>query len=117
MPKHLKIFYRIIPVDVYVPNPLRCYNCQRFGHHEDSCRALLGSICENCGAENFDHNEKFCKNNPKCVNCGKDHQSRSNQCEVWKKEKEIMKIKAIQNISYIEARKSSKKSLKQHTQK
>ena len=36
-PKSLKIFFQIIPVELYVPNPLRCYNCQKFGHHEDKC--------------------------------------------------------------------------------
>ena len=29
VPKSLKNFYRVIPVDVYIPNPLRCFNCQR----------------------------------------------------------------------------------------
>ena len=29
LPKSLKYFYRIIPVEVYIPNPLRCFNCQR----------------------------------------------------------------------------------------
>ena len=24
VPKSLKIFYRVVPVDVYIPNPLRC---------------------------------------------------------------------------------------------
>ena len=28
LPKSLKIFYRIIPVEIYIPNPLRCFNCQ-----------------------------------------------------------------------------------------
>ena len=28
-PKSLKIFYQIIPVDLYIPNPLRCFNCQK----------------------------------------------------------------------------------------
>ena len=40
----------------------------------------------------------------KCVNCGKEHVSRSNQCEIWKKEKEIMKIKTTKNITYLEAK-------------
>ena len=40
-PKSLKMFYRIIPVEVYVPNPLRCFNCQRFGHHENNCSVDL----------------------------------------------------------------------------
>ena len=37
VPKSLKIFYRIVSVDVYVPNPLRWVNWQRFGHHESNC--------------------------------------------------------------------------------
>ena len=38
VPNSLKIFYRVIPVEIYVPNPLRCFNCQRFGHHESPWR-------------------------------------------------------------------------------
>ena len=38
------------------------------------------------------------------MNCGLDHLSRSNECDVWKKEKEIMRIKVTNNITYIEAR-------------
>ena len=45
-PKTLKIFYQIIQVELYVPNPLRCVNCQKFGHHESNCPADLGSVCE-----------------------------------------------------------------------
>ena len=105
VPKSLKIFYRIVPVDVYVPNPLWCFNCQRFGHHEDKCPADPGSVCANCGADGHSHHTSACKNSAKCVNCGKAHVSRSNQCEIWKKEKEIMKIKVTKNITYLEAKK------------
>ena len=55
VPKSLKIFYCIIPVDVYVPNPLRCFNCQRFGHHETNCPVDIGSVCKNCGTGGHDH--------------------------------------------------------------
>ena len=105
VPKSLRIFYRIVPVDIYVPNPLRCFNCQRFGHHENNCPADLGSVCANCGAGGHDHHTSACKNAPKCVNCGKDHVSRSSNCEIWKKEKEICKIKVTKNITYLEAKK------------
>ena len=105
VPKALKIFYRIVPVDVYVPNSLRCFNYQRFGHQETNCPVDIGSVCEKCGAGGHDHHTSACKNAPKCVNCGKDHLSRSNQCEVWKKEKEISKIKVTKNVPYLEAKK------------
>ena len=104
VPKSLRIFYRFIPVDIYIPNPLRCFNCQKFNHHENNCPEDLGSVCENCGTGNYDHLTSKCKNLTKCVNCGLNHPSRSNECEVWKKEKEIMKIKVTQNITFIEAR-------------
>ena len=110
-PKTLKIFYEIIPVDLYVPNPLRCFNCQKFGHHESNCPADEGSVCERCGTGNHDHLTSQCKKPVKCVNCGGNHTSRSSDCDVWKKEKEIMKIKVTQRLTYPEA----KKVYEQHT--
>ena len=114
LPKSLKTFYRIIPVEVYIPNPLRCFNCQRFGHHENSCPELPGSVCEKCGMGDFDHSTHACKNE---ANCHKNYLSKSNQCEIWKKEKEIMKIKVTQKITYLEAKKFKKANLKLLLQK
>ena len=105
VPKSLKIFYRIIPVDIYVPNPTRCFNCPKLGHHESNCPVDYASVCEKCGTGGFDHVESRCPNPVKCVNCGLNHLSRSNECEMWKKEKEILKIKVTKNITYLEARK------------
>ena len=70
VPKSLKIFYRVVPVDVYVPNPLRCFNCQRFGHYENNCSEDPGSVCENYGADGHAHHTSQCKNPTKCINCG-----------------------------------------------
>ena len=47
LPKSLKTFYRIIPVEVYIPNPLRCFNCQRFGHHENGRPELPDQYVKN----------------------------------------------------------------------
>ena len=105
VPKSLKIFYRIIPVDIYVPNPTRCFNCQKLGHHESNCPVDYASVCEKCGTGGFNHVESKCPNPVKCVNCGLNHLSRSNECEMWKKEKEILRIKVTRNITYLEARK------------
>ena len=105
VPKTLRIFYQFVPVDIYVPNPLRCFNCQRFGHHESDCPIDYCSVCEKCGTGGFHHLASACPNPVKCVDCGLNHLSRSNVCEVWKKEKEIMKIKVTRNLTYLEARK------------
>ena len=99
VPKTLRIFYQFVPVDIYVPNPLRCFNCQRFGHHESDCPIDYCSVCEKCGTGGFEHLASACPNR------GLNHLSRSNVCEVWKKEKEIMKIKVTRNLTYLEARK------------
>jgi len=32
IPKHIKIGYLHVPVELYIPNPLRCFSCQKFGH-------------------------------------------------------------------------------------
>ena len=107
-PKSLKNFYRVVPVDVYIPNPLRCFNCQRFGHHENTCTEDPGSVCENCGADGHAHHTSQCKNPTKFINCGKGHSPKSNTCETWLKENAIMKVKVTNNISYLEAKKCTK---------
>ena len=47
LPKKMKGAYISVNVEVYVPNPLRCYNCQFFGHHESRCTRK--KVCANCG--------------------------------------------------------------------
>ena len=37
LPTVVKIGFIQAKVDVYVPNPLRCYKCQVYGHHENKC--------------------------------------------------------------------------------
>ena len=90
---------------MYVPNLLRCFNCQRFGHHENNCPVDLGSDCERCGMRGHDHHCNHCTNPAKYVNCGKDHLSKSNECDVWTKGKRNDEIKSDKNITYPEARK------------
>ena len=88
----LLTFNRVnVPKSLKIPNPLRCFDCQRFGQHKNNCPEDPGSVCENCGADGHAHHTSQCKNPTKCINCGKDHLPRSNICEVWLKEKAIMK--------------------------
>ena len=101
-PEKVRIFFEQISVSPYIPNPLRCFQCQKFGHHENNCKGTL--ICVHCAGVG-DHHEGSCKKPVKCANCGDPHPANSNKCPIWKKEKEVTRVKFTNNISYPEARK------------
>ena len=103
LPKQLKVAFLRVSVDPYIPNPLRCYACQVFEHHENKCHRE--EICANCGQAKHFADETDCKRPPKCVNCKEDHPANSMQCQAWHTEKEILKVKYTRNISFQEARK------------
>ena len=73
-PPKLKVEYMIAKVDTYIPNPLRCYNRQKFGYLESRCTRK--KICTNCGEHGFDYPESTC-NQIKCTNCNGDHSAAS----------------------------------------
>ena len=103
VPKELKVGYNLVKVSPYIPNPLRCYNCQKFGHHESKC--LKPTVCKKCGESGSDHIELSCSNPIKCPNCQGNHSADSKDCNIWKQEKEINRVKFTNNISFPEARK------------
>lgn len=99
-PEKIRIGYLSVNVDIFTPNPLRCFSCQKFGHGSISCKNR--PTCVNCGEEK--HGDQ-CKKTPKCSNCAGEHPSSSKDCPTWIKEKEIQKIKCTKKVSYLEARK------------
>ncbi|GFY16305.1 uncharacterized protein TNCV_2349501 [Trichonephila clavipes] len=101
LPSNIKAGYLNCKVRPYIPNPLRCFKCQRFGHSQTSCRGQL--TCSRCAS--VGHASTDCSLEPKCINCLQPHPSDSKLCPKWKIEKQIQEIKTTQNISYPEARK------------
>jgi len=99
-PKDLKIGYLRVVVDIFIPNPLRCFQCQKFGHGKDNCRNE--TICLRCGQKGHDNTD--CHNQAKCTNCLGDHVATSKDCPVWIKEKNIQRVKTESRISYPDAR-------------
>ena len=57
--------------------PLRCYNCQEFGHIAKFCKNE--SKCENCAH----HHSGACSSDKCCVNCGGGHCSSSTNYAVY----------------------------------
>ena len=90
---------------VLVPNPLRCFKCQRFGHGSSTCRQ--SARCQQCGQTPHDGSE--CSAPKVCLSCGSsDHTVSSSQCPIWKEEKAICEVKAKSGVSYPEARRQVK---------
>ena len=100
LPEFITAGYLRLAVSQFFPNPLRCYKCQRFGHHKDKCRSDIAcQICSEVG-----HDTRECQKPPKCRNCEGSHSPNAKECPAWKKEKEIVKVKTENNISFPEAR-------------
>jgi len=101
IPKHLHIGYIRVPVSPYIPNPLRCFKCQKFGHGKNACRGR--ETCATCGQ--IGHTSSDCTNEAKCPNCTGNHSAFSKSCPKWLFEKRVQQLKAEKGISFIEARK------------
>lgn len=101
LPEYVQTGYVKIRVRPYIPNPRRCFKCQRFGHGSQSCRGR--STCAKCASH--DHAADDCKDTPHCANCDGEHAAYSRTCPSWKKEKQIITLKVKENISFKEARK------------
>ncbi|XP_055932898.1 uncharacterized protein LOC129962921 [Argiope bruennichi] len=100
IPERVKVGYMKLAVRPYIPNPLRCFQCQRFGHSKANCRGTL--TCARCAEKN--HDSQQCSAQEKCVNCAGNHSSFSRSCPRWLMEKQIVTIKFKENIPYPEAR-------------
>ncbi|GFX80908.1 uncharacterized protein TNCV_1909011 [Trichonephila clavipes] len=100
LPQSVKAAYLHCPVRPYIPNPLRCFQCQRFGHSKTVCRGQ--PTCSRCAE--VGHDSADCKAKERCVNCKGDHSSFSRSCPTWLLEKEITAVKIKNKLSYPEAR-------------
>lgn len=100
LPEKIKVAMYHLTVRPYIPAPMRCYKCQRFGHTSQRCQGV--STCGNCGKK--EHEGQDCKPPPVCVNCEGQHAPKSKTCPIFQKEKLIQEIKTKEKISYPEAR-------------
>ncbi|GFS74866.1 uncharacterized protein TNCV_1395541 [Trichonephila clavipes] len=101
LPSTIKAGYLNCKVRPYIPNPLHCFQCQRFGHSQTSCHGQL--TCSRCAS--VGHSSTACNLEPKCINCSQSHPSESKLCPKWKIEKQIQEIKTNKILYYVEARK------------
>lgn len=99
LPIRIKAAFYCLEVRPYIPNPIRCFKCQRFGHISSKCSSE--ALCA-CGKP--PHTGNPCQDPMKCVNCGGLHSARSKNCPKMVEEIAIQNIKVKERISYTDAR-------------
>lgn len=92
-------FYNNIKVKTYIPNPMKCHNCFKFGHSLKHCKSER--ICPICSQS---YHDQPCHLQNKCFNCDGSHNNYSKECPKYKREYEIQKIRVVDRLSYPEAK-------------
>jgi hypothetical protein len=102
-PIAIKVGYLNVKTEPYIPNPLRCFHCQKFGHHGKRCRRHQ-PVCARCAQ--IGHTSVNCpEENPiKCANCDQQHTSYDKNCPKWAIEKKVVAAKYTNNITFKQAR-------------
>ena len=90
-PKSLRAGYLTVPVRPYIPFPMRCFKCHKFGHGKDKCRRP-NALCGRCGKEQADQHQ--CTAAAHCINCKGDHPAFIKQCPKFLEEQAILRYKA-----------------------
>ncbi|XP_064463035.1 uncharacterized protein LOC135373919 [Ornithodoros turicata] len=96
LPSEIKAGYINCRVRPFIPNPRRCFKCQRFGHSSQMCRGQ--QACPKCAGN--DHTPESCSKECHCVNCQGSHPAYSRSCPRWKDEKDILRIRTEQKLTY-----------------
>ena len=99
LPTTIEVGCLQVRVVVFIPNPLRCFNCNRFGHVGQRCKVAAG--CELCGRDKRDGQ---CDGPGICSTCSGSRASSSGDCPVWRREKETQHVCVGRCISFPEAR-------------
>ncbi|XP_070212554.1 uncharacterized protein [Littorina saxatilis] len=105
IPEKIKVGFVQIRVTLYIPSPMRCFQCQRFGHSKAGCKQK--AVCERCGG---DPHEGPCTSPPTCTNCKGNHSPSSRECPKYKFEQAIQKTKTEKKMSFSDARKEVEKT-------
>ena len=100
LPQKIKILGQSREVRPFVPKPLQCKSCSKFGHTESKCRGI--AVCAFCSS--IDHPTKWNCGLPKCINCGLEHHARSKDCTFYIYNTELKMLVSRTGMSYKEAK-------------
>ena len=99
LPAEVGVGYLLFGVKSYIPEPLRCFDCNRFGHVASNCRG--GQRCSTCGGERV---WKECSAPlEECPNCAGERGASDGVCPRYTKEAVVLKMEHTQNLTCAEA--------------
>ena len=102
IPKKVKIGYCLERVEQYVSALLKCFKCQKYGHHSEACRGR--QTCAKCSENDPDHGREDFLKEIRCANCRQDHPTYSTSYVVYKERNEITEVKNKKNVFFLKAR-------------
>lgn len=105
LPAEFKVGYEITELKPYIPLPLKCKNCLRYGHLAKKCDK--NKTCAKCSNDYHVIEElgEVCTLDPTCINCREHnlpdikHSHNNKSCPVFLKEKEIQTIITIEKVN------------------
>jgi hypothetical protein len=112
MPEKIKIGLYAFSVQPYIPKPIRCAKCQRYGHKTRDCRKTFDT-CPRCAGK---HSISACNSDNlavKCINCGGNHSAAYKGCIKYKSIATALKSTVTEGLTYSEALKKSNRQLRQ----
>ena len=100
LPQKIKIQGQNREVRPYIPKPLQCKSCSKFGHSENKCQSIR--VCAFCSS--VDHPTRWNCGTPKCANCGLEHHARAKECTFYMYNTELKLLVSRTGMSFSEAK-------------
>lgn len=97
IPEKLKIGYLMKNMRPFIPDPMRCYRCNKLGHMSMRCREKSEDEknCINCNEPQHAEVGVKCTKPPKCANClSTEHNSAFRNCPRYVEDKKINEVMA-----------------------
>ena len=110
LPDFVYIGFKRIKTKIFIPNPIRCTNCQLLGHTANFCKTR--QKCPRCTGDHdylsctlpkFDISTSAELPKFKCRNCDGSHSSAYRGCPAYHKARQATKLKFENTITYAEA--------------
>jgi len=99
IPSRIYLGFQSFTVQEFVPRPVRCYKCQRYGHVATNCRG--SARCPKCGES---HGYEECTTEtPSCLHCGGNHSVAFKGCPKYKEAQQVQSYKFKNKVSFAEA--------------